>query len=430
MEYGLDGHTLVSRLIQEVMIMNIEKINQIFADTAYVRTSTSPEELKCAEYIKEQCAQMGLEAHLESFEIERSTIKKAVLLADGKEIPCAGYMCSGSAEIEAPFYYLSNRDAYSLKNCSGKIVMIDAAGMPRWTYQDLLDNGAVGYITYCGDALYADEDIARKELRPYVHNGIKIPGININAKSAIELVRNETKTVKIILEQDEYMGTSHNVVLDLPGEIEDTIVLSAHYDSTSLSVGTYDNMSGCVGLLGIAEKFAKEPHRYSLRFIWCGSEEIGLMGSRAYTKAHLSELEHFVLNVNLDMIGSIMGKFIACCSADEKLVHFIEYLGAIEGFGIAAKQDVYASDSTPFADAGVPSLSFARLAPHNTATIHTRYDTIDVMKAEQMLKDIAFINTFVDKMANAKLCPVSRQIPDAVKEKLDVYLARKRGNNQ
>lgn len=410
--------------------MNIQKINQIFSDTAYVRTSTSPQELQCAEYLIEQCKQMGLDAQLESFPIERSTIKKAVLIADGKEIPCTGYMCSGNADFEAPFYYLANKDAYSLANCAGKVVMIDAAGMARWNYQDLLDHGAIGFITYCGDALYVDDDIARKELRPYVHNGIKIPGLNINAKSAIELVRNETKTVRIILEQEEYIGTSHNVVLDIPGEIKDTIVLTAHYDSTSLSVGTYDNMSGSVGLLGIAEKFAKESHRHSLRFVWCGSEEIGLMGSRAYTKAHLEELENFVLNVNLDMIGSIMGKFIACCSAEEKLVHFIEYLGNMEGFGITARQDVYASDSTPFADAGVPSLSFARLAPKNTATIHNRYDTIEVMKAEQMLKDIAFINTFVEKMANAKHCPVSRTIPEAVKEKLDVYLARKRGKNQ
>ena len=43
----------------------------------------------------------------------------------------------------------------------------------------------------------------------------------------------------------------------------------------------YDNMSGSVGILGIAEHFAKNPHRYGLRFIWCGSEERGLLGSKA-----------------------------------------------------------------------------------------------------------------------------------------------------
>ena len=37
------------------------------------------------------------------------------------------------------------------------------------------------------------------------------------------------------------------------GQRDEYIVLSAHYDSTTLSHGAYDNMSGCAGLLGIME---------------------------------------------------------------------------------------------------------------------------------------------------------------------------------
>lgn len=32
-------------------------------------------------------------------------------------------------------------------------------------------------------------------------------------------------------------------------------------------------------------------------------------------------------------------------------------------------------------------------------------------------------------MANARCCPVGRQIPDNMKEKLDIYLNRKRPNS-
>lgn len=49
-----------------------------------------------------------------------------------------------------------------------------------------------------------------------------------------------------------------------------------------------------------------------------------------------------------------------------------------------------------------------------------------VMSCQQMADDIAFINTFVGAMANAKHCPVDREIPEKVKEKLDLYLMRKR----
>ena len=185
-------------------------------------------------------------------------------------------------------------------------------------------------------------------------------------------------------------------------------------------------MSGSVGLLGLAEHFAKHPHRYGLRFIWCGCEERGLLGSKAYCTAHEAELEKIVLNINLDMIGCIMGKFIACATAEEKLVGYIEYFAAEFGFDMKASQDVYSSDSTPFADRGIPAVSFARIAPGNTATIHNSYDTMAVMKGEQMVQDIDFLIAFAQRMANARHCPVKREMPENMKEKLDTYLCRKR----
>lgn len=405
--------------------MKTEQIMKIFKDTAYVRMGGSSEELRAAEYLKCKCAELGVDATLEAFEVDMATIKKARLMVDGKEIPCKGYFCAGTGEVEAPLYYLRNTDPYSLAQCKGKIVMIDGY-LGYWMYQDLLEHGAVGFITYDGNANYTDCDIDQRELRSYVSKGNKILGVNINAKSAISLINSSARTAKITLKQEESKGASHNVIVDLPGQIPQYIVLTAHYDSTSLSQGAYDNMSGSVGILGVLEHFVKNPHRYGLRFIWCGSEERGLLGSKAYCQDHEEELKDIVLNINLDMIGCIMGKFIACCTTEEALTHYLKYLCAELGFGIAVSQDVYSSDSTPFADKGIPALSFARIAPGNTATIHNSYDTLAVMKGEQMVEDIRFITTFTDRMANAACCPVAREIPDNMKEKLDIYLTRKR----
>ena len=71
-------------------------------------------------------------------------------------------------------------------------------------------------------------------------------------------------------------------------------------------------------------------------------------------------------------------------------------------------------------------MSFARAAGPNLAPIHNSYDTVAVMKTAHMQKDIDFITAFADRMANAAICPVSREIPVGVKEKLDEYLLRKR----
>lgn len=405
--------------------MELSNIDRILQETAYIRTGGSEQELTCARYLAGECEKLGFSATLEPFDVPMATMKRASLIVDGRKIPCTGYLCAGSGEIEAPLVYVPELTPCALSACKGKIVLVDGF-LGYWKYQDVLSSGAVGFITYDGNANYADEDIAPRELRSYVSNGRKLPGVNINAKSAIEIVRSGAQRARIVLEQDEFTGQSHNVICELPGETNEWIVLTAHYDSTPLSTGAYDNMSGCIGLLGLAGAFAEKPRRRSLRLLFCGSEERGLLGSKAYCAAHEAELSSVVLNVNLDMIGSIMGPFHAICTAEERLMHYIEYLSSVEGFPLKARQDVYSSDSTPFADKGVPAVSFARLASHNTATIHNRYDTLKVMSAAQLARDIEFIRTFVDAMANARHFPVKREMPDAMKDKLDVYLARKR----
>ena len=182
--------------------MNAKKIMRIFRETAYVRMGGSAEELRTAEYLQAKCAEYGLEAKLEPFEVDMATMEEAHLLVDGNEIPCKGYFCAGSGEVEAPLYYLRNTDAFSLSQCKGKIVLFDGY-LGYWMYQDLLENGAVGFISYDGNANYSDSDIDQRELRSYVSKGNKILGVNINAKSAIKMIRTGAATAKIIRKQNE-----------------------------------------------------------------------------------------------------------------------------------------------------------------------------------------------------------------------------------
>ena len=406
--------------------MKRESIRAILEETDYIRTSGSKEEKKAAEYLKAQCEERGIPAEIEAFDVETAEIHAASLTADGKEIPCKGYKLCGSGSVEAPLCYLPNTDPASIAGAKGKIVMLDT-GITYWLYQDLLDAGAAGFITYDGDVHYRDRDIDQKMLRPHVSKGRKVPCVNINAKDAFELIKSAPETVTILIEQTESVTTSQNVIAEIIGKTDEWIAVTAHYDSTPLSHGAYDNMSGCIGLLGIMEALKeKAPLRYGLRFIFCGSEEVGLLGSKAYTTAHEAELGSIALNINLDMIGTYMGRFIARVSAEEKLVHYLEYQSALTGWGMNARQDIYSSDSTPFADHGVPALSFARIATKNQATIHTRYDTKELMSEAQMSADIDFITEFTYRMADAAKCPVSREIPEAVQTKLDEYLLRKR----
>ena len=50
----------------------------------------------------------------------------------------------------------------------------------------------------------------------------------------------------------------------------------------------------------------------------------------------------------------------------------------------------------------------------------------NVEQFRQMVEDIDFIIAFTGRMVNAAKCPVGREIPANMKDKLDIYLARKR----
>ena len=232
-----------------------EEMMHILKDMAHVRISGTKEEADCAIYLQECCKKMGFETRLEAFQVEMCDIHEAVLTVDGKEIPCKGYRCAGSGTVEAPFYYMPNTDACSLAQCKGKIVMLDG-GVGYWGYRDLIENGAVGIITYDGNANYADEDIDLRELRSFVREGSdnkKIPCVNINAKSAIKLVNQNAANAKIVLNQDGQTKTILNRSL-------------THMDfPLSLSGDEVTGFSGSQGEL-IVYKDSKRVDSYNVTF--------------------------------------------------------------------------------------------------------------------------------------------------------------------
>lgn len=406
--------------------MDLEKL---FLNTNFPHVGGTEKELQVAEYLKAECEELGVKAHIEGFRVAMADMEEAHVYADGEEITCQGVLNCGSGTVEGELYYMPGTDPVSITGAKDKVVLVAGAGVTHFVYQDLMKAGAKAILFQYGNVNYPNTDIDQRDLREaVVGEERKVLCATIHTKDAIRLVKDEVKQIKIEIKQTEYDEESHNVVAEIPGKRNEWIVFTAHYDSTYSSHGAYDNMSGCAGLLGIMEQMKDKENNYGLRFVFCGSEERGLLGSRAYVRDHAEELKNVVLNINFDMIGTYMGKFMACVSAEEKLAHYITYMGAEIGFPIEAKTGVYPSDSTPFADSGVPAVSFARLAGDQIAPIHCRYDTMEVMSMKQLQKDIDFLNTFAERVVNAAICPVEKEIPENIKKELDEYMNRKRKN--
>ena len=407
--------------------MQIKELKQIFKDTGFVHRSGTPDEWKVAEYLRSRCDALDAKAWLEAFAVPMAEMLSASVTADGKEIPCKGVFNCGSGKTEGELYYMPGSDPVSIAGAKDKIVLLDSITTTSWVYRDLMRVGARGILFRYGNAHYPQRDIDERDLRAkVVGEERRVLCAMIHTADALKLVKSRPKRISIEIRQREFDGVSHNVVAEVPGARPEWILLSAHYDSTALSQGAYDNMSGCVGLLGVLEALRWENLNYGLRFVFCGSEERGLLGSRSWVEQHADELKDVALNINLDMIGSALGKFIVRVTAEEKLAHYLSYMGAELGFPLSARTGIHSSDSTSFADGGIPAVSLARIASGDAAPIHCRYDTADVLSMEQLQRDIAFIAEFTRRMACAAVCPVARELPEKVKKELDEYLWRKR----
>ena len=407
--------------------MNCKKINKILSETSYIRVSGTAEEKKCAEYIKSLCSDINIKAKIEPFPILLYDINKAKLVVNGKEIVCKGYFGVPSGNVKGKLYYLRTIDDISLKKCKDRIVLMDK-GMNYNIHDKLVENGAKGFITYNGNMAFNDKDIDQREIRFDVIGGNSIPGVNIHITDAFDIVEFEGKLAEIEIEQNAYSGQSYNVIADIKGETDDMIVISAHYDTTVLSKGAYDNMSSCIGMLYLAEYFSENRPKRSVRLLWCGSEERGLLGSTNFCRSRKDETLKPILNINLDMLGSAMGGFVAFSCTNQDMADFIKGFLHKHRFSGEVRYGIRSSDSNSFVHFGIPAVSFARYAPSGVAPIHTRYDTKEYVSAKQLLKDMKIITSFTDFFANVDEIPLSLKISEKIKTDVENYMFRKLSN--
>lgn len=400
----------------------------------YERTSGSKNELKAAKQIADECLKFNVEAKIEPFEVDAYEIKKAQLQFKNPsiKIPFVGVGMSGNTAKDGvlkDLIYVSSYEDALIKDIKDKIVLFPNKMVDNKTYKVFSKKKPAALILCTGD-VYLDSkqvDLDPYKFRQRHYNLAKIPSVCIRMKDAEKLLENLPEKAFINLQQKESKVNSHNVVAEIKGSKykDEIITFTAHYDSVSYSKGAYDNASGSAGILELLAYFSNHKPLRTLRFIWCGSEEEGLLGSKAYIEKHKKDLNKIIFNINIDMIGATLGKDIAVATSEDKLVHYLQYLSKEVGFALEAKQGVYSSDSTVFADKGIPAISFARISSRGGASIHSRKDVIERLSEENYYKTCEFIELFASNMVNSIAFPVERVIPDKMKEELDYYNFRK-----
>ena len=184
--------------------MNAERMNKIFLDTDFVHRSGTPEELRVAEYLKARCEELGVPARIKAFPVAMAEMEEAHVWADGREIPCKGFFCCGSGEVEGELYYMPAQDPVSMAGARDKIVLVDGSGIAFFGYQDLMKAGAKAILFQYGNLHYPIDDIDERDLRAaVVGEERKVLCAMLHTASAVDLLRSGTKRVKISIRQRE-----------------------------------------------------------------------------------------------------------------------------------------------------------------------------------------------------------------------------------
>jgi hypothetical protein len=213
----------------------------------FTRIGGSKEERQAAEILKQTVEAAGNEAVIEEFEVDWQKVKVALLKTANKEYAVTGYyQCANTDEngLTAPFYYLSTDNEVGLKNCEGKIVLVNDY-LRFKTYEKLVEAKAVGFITFSGELRDSreDTDLENRELRQQLREKGNLPGVHMTVHDAMQLVLENPEEITINIQQETFKVNSQNVIAEIKGKVHpnETIIFTAHYDSVQYSAGVYDN---------------------------------------------------------------------------------------------------------------------------------------------------------------------------------------------
>jgi Iap family predicted aminopeptidase len=411
----------------------------VLCDEFGSRFGGSEGERKAAEYIARKLNGYGLSnVHLEPFEYLGWVRGETVLEITSpikKQIQCITLPHSPAASIEGPIIDLA--DGYpddfarSKDQIAQKIVLTTSESDPRvikrWVhrmekYGRSVLAGAKGFIFanhYPGYGPATGGIGLNNEPAP-------IPGVAINKEDGAFLQRLVKRhgVVKIHLKStDRFEGmTSWNVIGELTGDAfpDEIVMLGSHYDGHDISQGAVDPASGVVTVLEVARVLSRYamPLPRTLRFALWGVEEIGLLGSRHYVKAHAEDLQNIRFYLNLDSAGGPFPKDINLHAWPALQTIFEHYRNEMATEFAIGQTFHTASDHFPFLLNGVVTGGLEPVRSHSVGRGygHTFYDTVDKVSQTDLRDAAALASRIVMRVAKEEEWPVAQRDGQTVSE--------------
>lgn len=225
----------------------------------------------------------------------------------------------------------------------------------------------------------------------------------------------------------ESRAEGRNIVVSF-GQRAEQLVIGTHYDAArlpdgSLSRGAVDNGASSVILVRLAEALRSESLSMTVRLVWFDMEELGLLGSARYLKAHATDRIAAMLNFDINASGDTILFGPARDGKNAALRRLLMETCGAQDIPCVGFPAMPPGDDRSFVAAGIPTVSIAILpgveahqlwlmmnagpssglapgtVPGILRTIHTAGDTSEKVDGPSMEKVLDFALALVRKLA-------------------------------
>ncbi len=241
-----------------------------------------------------------------------------------------------------------------------------------------------------------------------------VPAAALSAPDADQLRRmldlGAPVTLKLVLTpQVMPPASSGNVIAEIPGRAapDEIVLVGAHLDSWDLGTGAVDDGAGVGIVVGAAqlllEQLPQKPRR-TIRVVLFGSEEVGLVGARAYAQRHAQDLRKHVIAVESDFgTGDIWRFNTAVAEGASGAVASISGLLAPLGINPGSNTARGGPDLKYLREAGVPVADLAQNGWDYFDLHHTANDTLDKIAPGDLDQNVAAYAVFLYLVADSEV---------------------------
>ena len=312
-----DSSETLTQLIQRLSSEGMAELTHLISNYS-PRQYFTEEEFAAAEYIEGKMRSLsGYAVTVQSFALpdgySRQVSRLSLVSPPARDVRSQVMEGSAMGDVTAPVVAVGNALETDIPDAglSGNIALIERGSISFAEQANrVAEAGAVGAIIYSSEErTFINGQPFSGTLIQGDYTGSSIPVTGIWREEGTNILKtlNEGTEVRARLKVASERWVSQNIIAEKAGTDSgaDVVVVGAHYDTVPNTQGASDNGTGVASLMVMADEISSLQLAHTVRFIFFGAEEGGLVGSKHYVQSlSRSERSKIIAMLNLTSLGS------------------------------------------------------------------------------------------------------------------------------